>query len=82
MKVERAHREVGSILAALSRRGAKNDGMGNIRELLINVVIYDKPKVLKGLDQKVRGMDRGLFISSTHSTIPSAKRQVLTHRVK
>jgi hypothetical protein len=82
MKAERAHREVGSILAALSRRGAKNDGMGNIRELLINVVIYDKPKVLKGLDQKVRGMDRGLFISSTHSTSPPAKRQVLTHRVK
>ena len=56
--------------------------MGNIRELLVNVVIYDKPKVLKGLDQKVRGMVRGLFISSTHSTIPPAKRQVLTHRVK
>ena len=46
MKVERAHREVGSILTALSRRGAKNDGMGNIGELLINVVIYNKPKVL------------------------------------
>ena len=46
MKVERAHREVGSILAALSRRGAKNDGRGNISELLINVVIYNKPNVL------------------------------------
>ena len=82
MKAERAHREVGSILAALSRRGAKNDGMGNIRELLINVVIYNKPKVLKGLDQKVRGMVRGVCIPSTHSTSPPAKRQVLTHRVK
>ena len=56
--------------------------MGNICELLINVVKKNKPKVLKGLDQKVGGMDRGLFISSTHSTIPSAKRQVLSHRVK
>jgi hypothetical protein len=26
--------------------GAKNDGMGNISELLINVVILNKPKVL------------------------------------
>ncbi len=50
-----------SILAALSRRGAKNDGMGNIRELLINVVILNKPKVLLGLNQKVRGMVRGLL---------------------
>jgi len=46
---------VNSILAALNRRGAKNDGMGNIRELLINVVILDKPKVLIGLNQKGKG---------------------------
>ena len=71
-----------SILVALSRRGAKNDGMGNISELLINVVMLDKPKVLLGLNQKVRGMVRGLSISSTHSTIPPAKRQALIHRVK
>ncbi len=51
---------MGSILAALSRRGAKNDGMGNISELLVNVVILNKPKVLLGLNQKVRGMVRGL----------------------
>ena len=56
--------------------------MGNIGELLINVVILDKPKVLLGLNQKVRGMVRGLFIPSTHSTIPPAERQALTHRVK
>jgi hypothetical protein len=56
--------------------------MGNISELLINVVILDKPKVLLGLNQKVRGMVRGLSTSSTHSTIPPAKRQALTHRVK
>jgi hypothetical protein len=29
-------------------------------ELLINVVIDNKPKVLTGLNQKVRGMDRRL----------------------
>jgi hypothetical protein len=45
-EAERVNREASSILAALSRRGAKNDGMGNISELLINVVILDKPKVL------------------------------------
>jgi hypothetical protein len=37
---------VGSILAALAGEGTKNDGMGNIRELLVNVVILNKPKVL------------------------------------
>jgi hypothetical protein len=29
--------------------------MGNICELLINVVILDKPKMLTGLNQKVSG---------------------------
>jgi hypothetical protein len=72
--------------------GARNGGMGNISELLINVVILNKPKVLLGLlnkpkvllglNQKVRGMVRGLLTSSTHSRIPPAKRQALTHRVK
>ena len=56
--------------------------MGNISELLVNVVILNKPKVLIGLNQKVRGMVRGLFVPFTHSTIPPAKRQALTHRVK
>jgi hypothetical protein len=46
VKTERANREASSILAALSRRGAKNDGRGNPGELLINVVILNKPKVL------------------------------------
>ncbi len=56
--------------------------MVNRCESLLNVVTPNKPKVLTGLDQKVRGMVRELFILSTHSTIPPAKRQVLTHRVK
>ena len=37
------------------------DGMGNTCELLINVVMKNKPKVLEGLDQKVRGMVKALL---------------------
>ena len=47
--------------------GAKKDGMGNICELLINVVMGNKPKMLIGLDQKVRGKVRVLNIHSTQS---------------
>ena len=56
--------------------------MSNIRELLLNVVMQNKPKVLKGLDQKVRGMDRVLIFHPTQSVIPPAERQALTHLVK
>ena len=41
---------------ASTRMGARNDGMRNICELLINVVIFDRPKMLTGLGQKARGM--------------------------
>ena len=58
------------------------DGMSNKCELLINVVTQNKPKVLKGLDQKVRGMDRVLYFHPTQSVIPSAERQALTLPVK
>jgi hypothetical protein len=51
-------------LAALSWMGAKNDGMGNRCELLINVVMWNKTKMLIGLDQKVRGMVGVLDIHS------------------
>ena len=33
-----------------------NDDMDNIRELLLYVVKWRKPKVLIGLDQKIRGL--------------------------
>ena len=36
--------------------GAKNDGMRNICESLVNVVKVYRPKVLSGLNQTVRGM--------------------------
>jgi hypothetical protein len=58
------------------------DGMNNACELLINVVTKNKPKVLKGLDQKVRGMVKALYNRFRQSMIPPAERQVLTHLVK
>ena len=42
-------------LPASRRSGARVDGMANSGELLINVVRSNKPKALKGLNQKVRG---------------------------
>ncbi|MBT4876528.1 MAG: hypothetical protein HON48_15130 [Desulfobacula sp.] len=45
--------------------GARNDGMRNISELLINVVIFDRPKMLTGLGQMARGMDRVIRFRST-----------------
>ena len=58
------------------------DGMSNKCELLINVVNQNKPKVLEGLDQKVRGMDSWLNIPATQSNIPPAERQALSRRVE
>ena len=55
------------------------DGTSNICELLINVVMQNKPKGLEGLDQKVRGMVKALLYRFTQSMIPSAERQALTH---
>ena len=52
----RENRERTSTLEASTRMGARNDGMRNICELLINVVIFDRPKMLTGLGQKARGM--------------------------
>jgi len=56
--------------------------MENRRELLINVVRIDKPKVLVGLNQKVRGRDSTLLTRATQPMIPSAERQLLTHPVE
>src|SRR5689334_8082304 len=39
------------VSASIRRRWGWMDGMVNIRELLVNVVIQDKPKVLRGLSQ-------------------------------
>jgi len=41
-----------STLGASTWMGARNGGMRNICELLINVVIWSRPKMLTGLGQK------------------------------
>ena len=58
------------------------DGMENGCELSVNVVMIDKPKVLIGLNQQVRGMDSTLLTRATQPAIPSAERQLLTHLVE
>ena len=47
----RGNRERISTPAASNRMGARNDGMCNICELLINVVTVHRLKVLTSLDQ-------------------------------
>ena len=51
----REKRERTSTLAASGRMGARNDGMCNICELLINVVTVNRPKMLTGLNQNGKG---------------------------
>ena len=51
----RISREGTRRLPASRRSGARVDGMANSSELLINVVRSNKPKALRGLNQKVRG---------------------------
>lgn len=58
---------------------ARLDGMTNICELLINVVMSEKPKVLTGFNQKVRDGLRLLYLGvHGHQTSP-ANRQGLNH---
>jgi len=40
-----------STLEASIRMGARNGGMRNICELLLNVVMFNRPKMLAGLGQ-------------------------------
>jgi len=55
----RASREGVRRLPASRRSGARVDGMANPGELPINAVRTNKPKALRGLDQKVRGPVQG-----------------------
>jgi hypothetical protein len=71
-----------TILRAPIRMGARNDDRGNRCELLINVVMWNKPKMLWGLVQKVRGIDSWLYIPAMQSGIPPADRQTLSRRVE
>lgn len=49
----RGIRERNSTLEASIWMGARNGGMRNICELLLNVVMLNRPKMLTGLGQKV-----------------------------
>jgi hypothetical protein len=51
----------------------------NESELLINVVNANKPKMLRGLNQKVSGQAQGLQCPLSETIVPSAKRQHLTY---
>ena len=55
----RASREGARRLRAPRRSGARVDGMANPGELPRNAVRTDKPKALRGLDQKVCGQVQG-----------------------
>ena len=46
----------------------------------LNVVSVNKPKMLAGLNQKVRGMVRAFAPRSAQSMIPPADRQILSHQ--
>ena len=52
--------------------------MGNIGELLINVVILDKPKMLIGLDQNGMWPGTGVAMSPVADDAPPAERHDLT----
>ena len=51
-------------LPASGGDGARVDGMVSKRELSMNTVMADKPKMLTGLNQKVTQRVRGLQVSS------------------
>ena len=53
--------------------------MTNGREPLIHAVTDDKPKMLIGLNQKVRGWCRGSRTSLPQTVQPPADRRGLTH---
>ena len=51
------------------------DGMANACELLINAVNVNKPKMLAGLDQKVRDGYEGIQFPSSETPTSPANRQ-------
>jgi len=55
------------------------DGKVNEGELLINVVISDKPKARIGLSQKASGQAERFSASLTQTQEPPANRQHLSH---
>ncbi len=51
-----------STLKASIRMGARNDGMRNICELLINIVIVKRLKMLLSLDQNGKGYGWNVWV--------------------
>ena len=51
------------------------DGMANICELPLNAVKANKPKVLRGLNQKVRDGHGGIQFPSSETSTSPANRQ-------
>ena len=78
-KGERRDREATMFLQASLRVGARVDGMEKVSEPLINVVKTNKPKALIGLSQKARGGDRCSLLHLSQTTLPPAKKRLLTH---
>jgi hypothetical protein len=53
--------------------------MVNIRELLINTVMFEEPKMLTGSTQNGKWLDISVWDGNTRTTKPSVKRQDLNH---
>jgi hypothetical protein len=73
----RRSREADGISESNTRYGTSLGCMVNTRELLINLVRTDKPKLLTGLGQKASGRDVSLSRRYTRSTNPPGERQNL-----
>ena len=57
------------------------DGMGNICELLINIVKHNEPKMLTGSTQNGTWSGTGAEASPVMDEVPPVNREVLTHPV-
>ena len=57
------------------------DGMGNICELLINIVKQDEPKMLTGSTQNGAWSGAGIIAFPVMDEVPPVNREVLTHPV-
>ena len=73
----RRSREADGISESNTRYGTSLGCMVNICELLINLVIIDKPKLLAGLSQKASGMEVSFQTRYTRSMNPPGERQNL-----
>jgi hypothetical protein len=73
----RRSRKANGISESNTRYGTSLGCMVNLCELLINLVIIDKPKLLIGLSQKASGKDVSFQTRYTRSMNPPGERQNL-----